>query len=294
MIFLASLSHAQQDAQFTQYMYNTATINPAYAGSRGVLSLYGLHRTQWVGFDGAPVTNVISVHTPLKNSNLGIGVSIMNDKIGPTNENTFSVDVSYTIPTSEKYKLSFGIKGTANLFSLDRNMLNPEHQDDISLQGFNNKFSPNIGAGIYWHSDKTYIGLSVPNFIETTRYNDNEVAIHQERLNYYLIGGHVFDFGPSIQFKPATLLKVVAGAPLQLDLSANFLFHEKLTIGVAYRLDAAVSALAGFQITEGIFLGYGYDLDTTRLQNYNKGSHELFVRFELIRSFSKITSPRFF
>jgi len=293
VLIFASVSRAQQDAQFTQYMYNTININPAYAGSRGVVSIFGLHRTQWVGMDGAPVTNALSVNSPM-GRNVGLGISLINDKIGPTNENNLSVDFSYTINTSESFKLSFGLKATANLFSLDPNMLNPEDQGDVTLQGFDNDFSPNFGAGIYWHSDKSYIGLSVPAFIETTRYNDNEVRINQEKMNIYLIAGHVFDLNPTIQFKPAFLTKMVAGAPLQVDVSGNFLFYEKLALGAAYRWDAAVSAMAGFQITDGIYLGYGYDMDTTELQNYNRGSHEVFLRFELIGSGNRIISPRFF
>ncbi len=293
LLFSAAIQ-AQQDAQFTQYMYNTINVNPAYAGSRGVVSIFGLHRTQWVGMDGAPVTNAFSVNTPVGNNGVGLGVSLINDKIGPTTENTLSVDFSYTVKTSESYKLSFGLKATANLFSLDPNMLNPEDQNDATLQGFDNEFSPNIGAGIYWHSDKSYIGLSVPAFIETTRYSDNEVAINQEKLNVYLIAGYVFDLNPTIQFKPALLTKMVAGAPLQVDVSGNFLFYEKFVLGAAYRWEAAVSAMAGFQITDGIYIGYGYDMDTTELQNYNRGSHEVFLRFELLGSGKKIISPRFF
>jgi len=292
-MFTTVVSFAQQDAQFTQYMYNTINVNPAYAGSRGVMSIFGLHRTQWVGLDGAPVTNALSLNTPLNNSNLGIGVSFINDRIGPTVENTISADVSYTVKTSEDYKLSFGLKATANLFNLDISQLNPADANDPTLKNFS-KFSPNIGAGVYWHSDKTYIGFSIPNFIQTNRYDDNEVAIFKERINYYLIAGHVFDLNSSIKFKPALLTKVVQGAPLQLDVSANFLFNQKLVLGLAYRWDAAVSALAGFQITDGLYLGYGYDLETTRLRHYNSGSHEIFLRYELFSNYSKIISPRFF
>lgn len=286
--------YAQQDAQFTQYMYNTININPAYAGSRGTLSIFALHRDQWIGLDGAPKTNTISVNTPINNSNIGLGVSLVNDKIGPTNENQFSVDLSYTIPTSERWKLSFGIKGTANIFNLDISKLNPENQGDPSFQDLNNKFSPNVGAGIYWHSDKAYIGLSVPNFIQTNRYDDNDVAIYKDKINYYLIGGYVFNFSQEIKFKPAFLVKAVEGAPLQVDVSGNFLFFEKLTLGVAYRWDAAVSAMAGFQITDGLYIGYGFDQETTRLRNYNSGSHEIFLRYEFFINNGRITTPRFF
>lgn len=285
---------AQQDAQYTQYMYNTININPAYAGSRGVMSIFGLHRTQWVGLDGAPTTNAFSINTPINNSNLGVGVSVVSDKIGPTKDNTISADLSYTIQTSDEYKLSFGIKASGNIFNLDVNRLNPADAGDPNLQNFNNEFSPNFGAGIYLHSDKLYFGLSVPNFLQDSKYNDNEVAVFQERMNFYAIGGYVFDISPSIKFKPAFLTKLVTGSPLQVDASANFLFFDKLMLGGAYRWDAAVSALAGFQVTDGLFIGYSYDMETTELRNYNSGSHEVFIRFELFNKVSKLVSPRFF
>lgn len=294
LMFTAAISQAQQDAQFTQYMYNTINVNPAYAGSRGAMSIFGLHRTQWVGLDGAPVTNALSLNTPLNESNLGIGLSFINDRIGPTVENTISADVSYTVQASENYKLSFGVKATGNFFNVDAGKLNSDPTVvDKSLVNYS-KFSPNIGAGVYLHSDKSYIGISVPNFIETNRYNDNEVAIFKERINYYLIAGHVFDLNSDIKFKPALLTKVVEGAPLQVDVSANFMLYEKFVLGAAYRWDAAVSALAGFQVTDGLYIGYGYDMDTTNLNNYNSGSHEIFLRYELFNNINKIISPRFF
>lgn len=293
LMFTGVVSYAQQDAQFTQYMYNTININPAYAGSRGAMSIFALHRTQWVGLDGAPVTNTVSINTPLNSSNLGLGVSVINDKIGPTNETAISADLSYTIPTSETYKLSFGIKATANLFDLNVNKLNPENPVDPSLQNFN-KFTPNIGAGVYLHSDKAYVGLSIPNFIESKRYDDNEVAIFKEKINYYLIAGYVFDLSSSVKFKPALLTKMVEGAPLQMDISGNFMFNEKITLGVAYRWSAALSAMVGFQVSDGLYIGYGYDRETTNLKNYNTGSHEIFLRYEIFKNNDKITTPRFF
>jgi type IX secretion system PorP/SprF family membrane protein len=293
LILTASASFAQQDAQFTQYMYNTINVNPAYAGSRGVMSIFGLHRTQWVGLDGAPVTNALSFNTPINNSNIGIGLSAINDRIGPTVENTLSVDVSYTVQTSETYKLSFGVKGTGNFFNLDASKLNPLVDNDPSLVNYN-KFSPNVGAGVYLHSDKSYVGVSVPNFIQSNRYDSDNVAIFKERINYYLIAGHVFDLNPNIKFKPALLTKLVTGSPLQVDVSGNFMFYDKFVIGAAYRWDAAVSALAGFQITDGLYIGYGYDMETTKLRKYNSGSHEVFLRFELFNNYNKIISPRFF
>jgi type IX secretion system PorP/SprF family membrane protein len=288
------VNYAQQDAQFTQYMYNTININPAYAGSRGFMSLFALHRTQWVGLDGAPVTNSFSINTPISNSKMGLGISFLNDRIGPTNENEISADLSYFIPTSESFKLSFGLKVTANVFNLDVSRLNPVSQNDPQFQNLNNSFTPNFGAGLYLHSEKTYIGLSVPNFIESNKYDSNSVAMFKEKINYYLIAGHVFDLGENLKFKPTLLTKMVSGAPLQVDVSGNFLISKKFVIGSAYRWSAAFSAMAGFQISEGIFVGYGYDKETTNLANYNSGSHEIFLRFELSKTYNKITSPRFF
>ena len=296
IMFVTIVGFAQQDSQFTQYMYNTININPAYAGSRGALSVFGLYRTQWVGLDGAPETSAFSVNTPINNSKLGIGASLVNDKIGPTNENNISVDVSYTVQTSANFKLSFGIKGTGNIFSLDASKLNPEDAGDPQFQDLENKFSPNVGAGVYWHSDKAYIGLSVPNFIETNRYDDNDVAIFKDKINYYLMAGYVFDLDryQYVKFKPALLTKVVQGAPLQVDVSANFMFNDKFVVGLAYRWSAALSAMAGFQVSDGLYIGYAYDRETTRLNNYNSGSHEIFLRYEFFKNNGKITTPRFF
>jgi type IX secretion system PorP/SprF family membrane protein len=172
--------------------------------------------------------------------------------------------------------------------------LNPVIVADHNLQPVNSQFSPNLGAGLYLHSDKLYFGLSVPNFLQDKKYSDNDYAVFQERMNVYAIGGYVFDLSSDIKFKPAFLTKMVTGAPLQLDLSANFMFFDKLMLGGAYRWDAAASALAGFQITDGLFVGYSYDMETTRLKHYNSGSHEIFLRFELFNNVSKMVSPRFF
>ena len=295
-MFTAAAGYAQQDAQFTQYMYNTININPAYAGSRGAMSIFGLYRTQWVGMDGAPKTAAFSVNTPLNDSRLGIGVSVTNDELGPTVENTFSADLSYTVPVSENWKISVGLKGTANFFKLNTVGTLVTQDPDPSLFDYS-KFSPNVGAGIYFHSEKTYIGLSVPAVLETkTKYTEisGESAIETQKMNYYLIAGHVFDLSPNTKFKPALLTKMVTGAPLQVDVSANFMLYDKLVLGAAYRWDAAVSALVGFQITDGLYIGYGYDQETTNLKRYNSGSHEIFLRYELFGNYNKIISPRFF
>ncbi|WP_291135457.1 PorP/SprF family type IX secretion system membrane protein [Flavobacterium sp. UBA7663] len=291
--FILQSMYSQQDSQYTQYMYNTPLVNPAYAGSRETITAFLLHRNQWVGLDGAPVTNNFSINMPIGDSNFGVGLNFVNDEIGPVSENEISADLAYFIQISENYKLSLGLKGTANLFQLDVNKLRIFDPADPQFQNVDTEFSPNVGAGLYLFSDKTYFGLSIPNFFESYRYNDNNVEITKEKMHFYFIAGHVFTLSPSIDFKPAILSKIVEGAPLQADVTANFLFFDKLTLGAAYRWDASVSALAGFQISDSWFIGYGYDLETTKLANYNSGSHEIFLRYEFFNR-SRVSAPRFF
>ena len=300
--FLLSLGcanvHAQQDPQYTNYMYNTINVNPAYAGSRGALSVFGLYRTQWVGLEGAPRTSAFSLHTPIRNSKLGLGVGFVNDRLGVMDDNTISVDVSYTIDLNAKgdSKLSFGIKGSANLLDVEYSRLKQANPGDPFLAvDVENEFSPNIGAGIYWHNEKSYVGLSVPTFLENERVENGSVySAMNKRMHFFLMGGHIFEINPTLKFKPAALVKAVEGAPLQVDATANFLIHDKLTLGVAYRWDAAWSALIGFQLTDGLFVGYSYDAETTKLAKYNHGSHEIFLRFELFNKYRRVNSPRFY
>ena len=295
LLLVATTGFAQQESQYTHYMYNTININPAYAGSRGVTSIFGLHRTQWVGLDGAPTTNAFSINTPFENSKIGLGVSFVNDKIGASNQNNIAIDISYTIQTSENYDLSFGIKASGDLLNVDYTKLNRYDVNNPLFQNnIDNAFSPNIGAGLYYHSDKLYVGFSVPNFLVTKHFDDNRSSSVEDRLHYYLMAGYVFDVSPSVKFKPSFLTKMVAGAPLQVDLSANVLLQDKFTMGLSYRWSAAVTAMAGIQISDGLLVGYSYDFDTTSLANYNSGSHEIFLRFELFNIQRRILTPRFF
>ncbi len=302
MTLIYQTMFAQQDAQYTQYMYNTISVNPAYAGSRGVLSINALHRSQWVGLKGAPETQTISINTPINNK-IGLGFSLVNDKIGPTQETSFDAVFSYTIPVSDSDdKLSFGLKAGGHLINIDFTKLNQYYPQLTSNNNIDNKFSPNIGAGVYYHTNKFYLGLSIPNFLETNHFdessdtNESSSFIAKERMNYYLIAGYVFKLNQSWDFKPALLTKMVAGAPLQADLSASFLYNQKLTLGAAYRWSAAWSAMAGFQISDSVMIGFAYDKETTDLGNtsFNDGSYEVFIRFELFKNIKKVISPRFF
>jgi len=259
--------NAQQDAQFTQYMYNTLSINPAYAGSRDLLSAVLLHRSQWVGVDGAPQTQTLSGHTPL-NEKIGVGLNIVNDQIGPATETYFDGNFSYSLEVLQDYELSFGLKAGGHLLDVDYTKLNIFDETDSNFQANNvdKKFSPQVGLGLMFHSDKFYVGLSAPNILETKHFDEAPGAsesIAKERIGYYLISGYVFDLSSDIKLKPTILTKVTTGTPLQVDVSANFLFYEKFTLGAAYRWSSAVSGLVGFQFTEALMVGVAYDADTT-------------------------------
>lgn len=307
LITTVQLLQAQQDAQYTQYVYNTLSVNPAYAGNRGVLSLAGLYRSQWVGLDGAPETGTFNIHSPIGKGKVGLGLSIVNDRIGEgvTEETYFDVSFSYTIQTSPLGKLSFGVNAGGELLNIDFSVLNQFTTELTSENNVDNQFSPNFGLGVYYHTQKFYVGLSAPNILETDFFDESPLQtadgrsvsfIARERVNYYLIAGYVFDLNYQWKFKPAILSKVVSGAPLQVDLSANFLFNDKLTLGVAYRWDAAFSGLVGFQISDSLLLGLAYDREITELgrTQFNDGSFEVFLRFELFKNFDKLISPRFF
>lgn len=288
-------SYGQQDPQYTQYMYNHSIINPAYAGTLEGLNIFGHYRTQWVGLEGAPKTATLSLTTPLGESGLGLGVNFVNDHIGVMDDNTLSVALSYSVDLNYDYKLSFGLNGSFSLLDVNYSKLhiyNPS--DPISQNDINNDFSANVGAGIFLYSDKAYVGLSAPGILNRYRYNDNISSAMKERTTFYLTGGYVFDLSQDWKFKPAAMIKAVSGAPLQVDVSANFLYADRFTFGAAYRWDAAVSGLVGFQITDGIMIGYSYDADTMKLANYNSGSHEIFLRFTLTKNTKRLNAPRFF
>ena len=289
------IGFAQQEPQYTQYMYNTISVNPGYAGTRGATSMLGLYRQQWAGLEGAPKTAQFSIHSPISYQGHGLGLSIINDEIGPSRDTYVNASFSYKLQLDYDTWLNLGVMAGGSFLDINYDKLNIHDEGDPQLTGRLSKFSPNIGAGAYLHSSNWYVGLSVPALLETNFYDDIQQSVAKEKMHFYLIGGYVFDLNPMLKFKPAALVKAVSGAPLGVDVSANFLFNDNFTLGAAYRWDASVSFLAGFSITEGLHLGYAYDYDTTRLGNYNSGSHEIFVRFEFISSSrNRIVSPRFF
>ncbi|RZJ47902.1 MAG: type IX secretion system membrane protein PorP/SprF [Flavobacterium sp.] len=243
LIFLSSVflfpCFSQQESQYTQYMYNTLSINPGYAGTRGVPSIFGLYRTQWVGLDGAPTTANFSIDTPVTENGQGAGISIINDQIGPSTETILAASYSYPIRISENVTMSLGISGALDFMTVDFNKLDVYDPDDPFLSGVLTKTSPNIGAGVYFHSDQWYLGVSIPQILETKFYDDVKVSVASQKMHFYAMAGYVFDINNNLKLKPAAMVKIVSGAPVAVDISANFLFIEKLTLGVAYRWDAS-------------------------------------------------------
>lgn len=287
--------NAQQEAQYTQYMYNVLSYNPAYAGSREVISVFGSHRNQWVGLDGAPKTNTLSIHSPI-NEQLGLGVNFLNDRLGPMDNNNITASFSYAIDIDRFYKIVFGFSGTLDLLNVDYSKLTIfDPYDQRFAYNIDNQLSPNFGAGVFAYSDQMYVGFSVPNILETKHYEHNLASVTQDKIHFYLTGGYVFDVEEyNMKIKPTILTKFVLGAPLQVDFTLNALFNDRITVGLSYRLKSSVSALAGIQVSDNILIGYSYDTDTTKLADYNSGSHEVFLRFELFNKYSKIDNPRFF
>jgi len=289
---------AQQDAQYTQYMYNTVSVNPAYAGSRGNLSIAALHRSQWLGLEGAPKTQTLNLHSPIGYRGVGLGLSIVNDQIGPTSETYFDADFSYTIQLAAEKRLSFGLKGSVHLLDIRFSELttDPNNPDATLQDDIQNRLSPNVGAGVYYHTETFYAGLSVPRFLETTHFEESSLSTAKEQMNFYFITGYVWDFHPLWKFKPTLLSKLTLGAPLQVDVSANFMYNEKFIMGAAYRWDAAVSAMVGFNISPAFLIGLAYDRETTELGGaiFNDGSFEVILRYDFVRMVGNIKSPRFF
>ncbi|MBS9462060.1 type IX secretion system membrane protein PorP/SprF [Flagellimonas sp. 389] len=295
---------AQQNPQYTQYMYNTQIINPAYSGSREALSFGLLGRTQWVSLEGSPESGTFTVNSPIGlYDNMGLGLSIVHDRIGPSSESNITADYAYRIDVSTEGRLSFGLKAGVDVLNVDYSALTIFDQNDPFFQNsIDNRLQPQVGVGLYFNTDRFYMGASVPNFLRAEHFDESTLegdnvdsdSIALERLHYFLIAGYVFDLNQNLKFKPATLFKAVGGSPLQWDFSANFLFNEKFTLGASYRWSASLSALAGFQITDSLFLGMAYDYQTTEIESYSDGSYEVFLRFDIFKKSDRILTPRFF
>jgi type IX secretion system PorP/SprF family membrane protein len=293
------LLFGQQDPQFTQYMYNMSVINPAYATDDPDQFDFGLlYRSQWAGSVGAPITGTFFGHATLGKRMEG-GISVVHDEIGDVVKNTsVFADFAYVIPVSEKTKLSLGIKAGASFFST--NFDGFVFSDPLPDPTFANNISevfPNVGFGMYYFSERFYLGFSTPNLLETEYLESDSGVVAQgsENIHYFLTGGYVFDISERVKLKPAFMMKAVANAPLAVDITANTLLYERVEIGVGYRLDDSYAILSNFQITPSIRIGYVYEQTTSNLGMFNSGTHEFLLLFNLNRigkGYDK--SPRFF
>lgn len=281
-------SNAQQDPQYTQYMYNMNVLNPAYAGSKESLSIGMLYRDQWSGIDGAPQTFTFAAHSPVGNG-LGLGISGIQDQIGPVEETNVYADISYTIDLSANHKLAFGLKAGATF--QDIGFMDLAQQNDAAFEANVSESFANLGAGLFFYSDNYYVGLSVPNFLSETYLDKNGRGFGTQEQHYFITGGYVFDLSENIKFKPSTLVKTEFSSYVSFDVNANFLFYDRFEIGASYRYEDAVSGLMSVKATDWLQLGFAYDSSTNDL---NEPSYEAFVIFDIFFKKKTFISPRYF
>ena len=303
--------YGQQEPQYTQYMYNIGSFNPAYSATVDYVEFTPLYRAQWLDIEGAPRTLRIGGNLPFSNEKNGMSVNIIYDEIGPASQTFFDVGYAFQINVSETTRLSFGVEAGGSLLNIDfskGNFQNPS--EPLIAQTQTNNFYPTFGAGVFLYEENWYLGMSVPNFLSGELYNEEVTSLIQEQFQYNFIGGFVFGVSDNLLFKPAFLMNFSEGSPANVNLSANALVNERFTLGVSYRFDNAVSGLAGFQISNGVFAGYSYDHVINNLSSFANGSHELIFKFYLGREGSgrtksnrpkkskgkpkRIDSPRFF
>jgi type IX secretion system PorP/SprF family membrane protein len=306
LFFSINLLRAQQDPMYTQYMYNTISVNPAYAGSRGALSIVGLAREQWIGIPGRPRTQTLTIHAPIHTDNssfsfsgdndMGLGLSVINDDLGNYHQTMAFVDYAYSIQTTDYARLAFGLKVGVNLFQA--NLMDLQHQaGDPAVYNIDNKVLPNVGVGIYYYSDQGYVGLSVPKILENDLLSDVSMLKGKEMRHYFLIAGYVFEINYDLKFKPSIFVKAVVGSPVSMDFTGNLFIKDKLGVGLAYRNGDAISGLLQYYFTPQFRIGYAYDYTLSELHQSNSGTHELMLGYDF--NFNQYTntrihSPRFF
>jgi len=291
-------SYGQQDPQYTQYMYNMEIVNPAYAGSRGTLSLGLLARSQWTNVNGGPQTMTFSADAPV-GKRVGMGLSMIADEIGPAKEQNIYADFSYTVSTSQEGRLAFGLKAGVTLLNvnlLDITLPQTSTGDDPLFDENINDVFPNFGAGVYYYNDKFYAGFSVPNILKSEHLdNDNINTKASEEVHYFLTTGYVFDLSSTLKLKPSIMVKGVAGAPISIDINANVLLYDRFEMGASYRWEDAVSLLFNFGVTRSFRIGYAYDYTISDFANVNTGgSHEIILLYDIDFTKKNLKSPRFF
>lgn len=298
------LSNAQQDPMYTQYMFNTQTINPAYAGTWESFSFMVLARQQWAGLEGAPQTYTFSMQAPLKNERVALGLNLISDVVGLEKRFYMFSDYSYLLPINEGMKLRLGLKGGFTNYSnnLSEYITNVPGSGiiDPSFQGeIDRKFVPNFGIGGFLYGKKYYAGFSIPKILSHDFENNyNNLSVNAEMRHYFFIAGLIFDLGQNVKFKPTMLTKATfsseSGAPVELDLTANFLIKEKFWLGAMFRTGDSFGFIAQWIIDKKLRIGYSYDYTTSNLQNFHNGSHEIMISYEMRFLKEMFASPRYF
>lgn len=290
---------AQQDPQFSHYMYNTVSVNPAYAGSRDVLNITGLHRSQWLGLDGAPTTQTLSMNTPLRNKKMGVGFSVVNDRIGPINQTFIYADYSYAVNLTKTLKLAFGLKAGVNWFQPKIATLETVQGNDPSFVNstLETVIKPNVGAGIYLHSEKFYIGASAPRLLQN-KFNlgtgNTDTTAVKELRHMFFIAGYIWTVNRQLKLKPTAQVKMVQNAPISIDATVEAIIRDKFSIGAGYRYGDSYYGMVGYQFTNQFRAGFAYDYTSTRLQNVNNGTVELMLSYDFMFNNDKLRSPRYF
>jgi type IX secretion system PorP/SprF family membrane protein len=287
--------YAQQDALFTQYMFNGLVINPAYAGSQDALSVTASARKQWVGMDGAPSTQTLTAHAPLKNEKVALGMTFINDNIAVTHQYGMNAIYAYRLNLKEGRRLSFGLQAGFTQFRSQYSQLATRTANDPSFVSDQvSGFLPNFGTGLYYSTNKFYFGLSVPHLLSNL-LNDTTVAINSvQRRHFILNSGYVFTLSHDLKLKPSILVKAIQGAPVQIDLNTNLLIREVLWVGVSYRSFSSLNFLTQVQITDQLRFGYSYDISVNKLSTLNRGSHEIILNYNFSFLKSKVVTPRYF
>ncbi len=287
---------AQQDPMFSQYMFNTLSINPAYAGSADRLSAVAIHRSQWVKFEGAPITQTVTAHAPLALESVSVGGTVINDQHGPVKQTAVFADLSYRI-FFDRSKLAFGLKGGLNFFSANLLDLNPLQADDQAFQAnISAKPLPNFGFGMMWYGKRWFVGASAPRLLQNKLLDGDlpNFTNNEERIHGFLIAGYVWDLSHYVKFKPTILLKAVNGAPPGADVTANFLLYDKLWLGGMYRWNDSAGALVQYEVNNKLKFGYAYDYIISDIGRYTSGSHELMIGYDFGRARNGDVSPRYF
>lgn len=293
LFLIAKGVNAQQQAMYTQYMFNGLAINPAYAGSHETLSLTTLLREQWLNIEGAPSTQTVSLHAPIERKKIALGLLVMNDRIGVINQSGVYGSYAYKINFQDKGTLSMGL--SAGFSYYDAAFSQVAVNDPSFSNGDVNEFHPNVGVGFYYYTDSYFVGISSPQILETTFNRDGKDSDSKFRRHYFLTVGKVFDISSDVKLKSSFLLKAVDGAPSALDLNASVLLQEVLWLGLSYRSFDSFNGILRIQLNPAFQIGYGYDfLTTSQLSRVNGGSHELMLNYRFRFSKNRILTPRYF